>query len=276
MKMTSGRIAVLAVSTPFALALIGGTGYGLVALVGQSSFPVSYTIPVGAGGLSAQIDSGNLTLRQGGGNKAELTGTATYSLVRPSVGLSQDATQSIVSFDCGSSTGNCELSATLVVPRSAPVSLATGGGDLAISGFTGKLTLNTDGGNLNAGDLSGSIMQITSGGGDVTVDELVAGDPQVNTDGGNVNIGAVDAADGTFQTGGGDITLAFTQVPKNLRIYSDGGNIGLVLPATSARYSLSANSDGGNVNGLDSIPSGGTNSVTLNSGGGDITLSEGS
>jgi hypothetical protein len=274
MRMTPGRIAALAVGTPFALALIGWTGYGFVALAGQGSFPVAYAIPVGAGGVSAQINSGALTLRQGGADKAELTGTATYSLIRPSVGLSQDGTQSVVSFDCHTSTGNCELNATLVVPRQVAVTLSTDGGDLAVAGYTGDLTLNTDGGNLNAGQLGGAVMQIGTGGGDITVNQLTAANPQVQTDGGNVNIGAVDAADGTYQTGGGDITLAFTQVPKNLVIQSDGGNINLVLPTTGIRYDLSADADGGNVNVANSVITGGDarNSITLDSDGGDITV----
>jgi hypothetical protein len=275
MRMTSGRIAALAIGAPFALALIGWTGYGFVALVGQGSFPVSYTIPVGAGGVTAQINSGALTLRQGDVSAAQLTGTATYSLIRPSVSLTEDATQSIVGFDCHSSTGNCEFNATLVVPRRTAVTLSTDGGDLAVSGFAGDLTLNTDGGDLNAGDLSGAILQIGTAGGDVTVNQLAAGNPQVNTDGGNVNIDAVAAADGTYQTGGGDITLTFSQVPRNLRIESDGGNITLVLPATGTRYDLSANADGGNLNVVGSILTGGDgqNSITLDSGGGDITVS---
>jgi Fe-S cluster biogenesis protein NfuA len=274
MRMTPGRIAALAIGAPFALALICYSGFGLVTLVGQGSFPVAYTIPVGAGGVSAQINSGALTLRQGGVGTAQLTGTATYSLFRPSVSLSEIGTQSVVSFDCHSSTGNCELNATLVVPRQAPVSLSTDGGDLAVSGFTGDLTVNTDGGNVNAGDLAGGVIEFGTAGGDVTVNELTADNPQVNTDGGNVTIDAVNAADGLYQTGGGDITLTFTQVPKNLRIESDGGDINLVLPATDTRYDISANSDGGNLNVANSILTGGDarNSLTLDSGGGDINV----
>jgi Putative adhesin len=271
MHMTPGRVAALVLGVPVALSLIGWTGFNIVALAGKGSYPVSFTIPVRDGQVTAQIGGGNVDLRQQGtGAVARLTGTVHYSLFRPAVTADVTATSTIFGFDCDNEpAGNCGLDANLDVPVSTAVSLSTGGGDMSVSNFTGNLTLSTEGGDLTTGNLGGDL-QLNTGGGDLNSSAL-DGNLQVTADGGDVSANAVAAPTATVDSGGGDVTLTFTQVPKNLDITSDGGDIYVILPAGAARYSITANAEGGDISTVPSTASAG-NTIVANSGGGDITI----
>jgi hypothetical protein len=275
MHMTPGRIAALVLGVPVALSLIGWTGFNIVAQVGQGSFPVSYSIPVRDGQVSAQIDGGDINLRQEGtGTVARLTGTVRYSLFRPTVTAYVTATSTILGFDCNDNpAGNCGLNANLDVPVSTAVSLGTGGGDLAVPDFTGDLTLTTDGGDLTAGNLAGDL-QLDTGGGDLNASAL-GGNVKVTADGGDVSANAVSAPKTTVDSGGGDVTLTFTEVPRNLDITSEGGDVYVILPAGAARYSITANAEGGDISTVPSTASA-KNAIVANSSGGDITIIEAS
>jgi hypothetical protein len=143
LRMTPARALALAVGVPVLLALIGSAGFSVVAGIGQASFPVRDTIGVRHGQVTAQVNSGNVTLRQAAaGPDALLTGTARYSLVRATVTTSDSG----VDFSCPLHVGNCVLDTTLAVPARTGVSLSTFGGDVTVPRFTsGPLTLNTDG-----------------------------------------------------------------------------------------------------------------------------------
>src|ERR1700739_3754094 len=88
LRMTPGRWAALAVAVPVALALIGWTGFNLVSTVAQGGHPFSYAVPVQDGQVALTISAGNVTLRQGPGGSARLTGIVQYGLFRP--GISED------------------------------------------------------------------------------------------------------------------------------------------------------------------------------------------
>lgn len=270
LPMTPGRWFALFIGVPVLLALIGFTGLNFVALAGQASYRVHDSIPVRDGLITARINGGNVTLQQaaagaGQGRDAELTGTAHYSLFRQRISISG----STMSYMCGFALGDCSLQATLQVPARTAVSLFTLGGDATIPSFAGsQLTVNTDGGNLTAGSLAGNL-NLSTGGGDLTATKL-EGSASVRTDGGNLGIQAMEAVNPTISTGGGDVFLVCVTAPHNLQIKSDGGNVTLVLP--QGKYSVSTNADGGNVNNAVGSPSGATNLITVDSGGGDINI----
>jgi hypothetical protein len=272
LRVTPGRVAALALGIPVVLAMIGWTGFNVVALLGQSNYPVSLTIAPHDNQLTAQI-SADLTVRQSSqGNAAHLTGTAHYSLFKPPVNVDQTATSTSVNFDCHVPVGDCSLDASLVVPQGIDVSVSSLGSDMTIPEFTGNITLNTDGGTLSAGSLTGEL-QLTTSGGDLNATSLreTAGTSlQAKSDGGSINADSVVAASSDFESSGGDVNLTFTQVPRSLTINSDGGSVSLVLPR--GPYSFSTSSDGGTLNGQPSTP-GAQNSIMVDSSGGDINIS---
>jgi hypothetical protein len=271
LRMTPGRAVALAIGVPVLFALIGATGFSAIAGIGQASFPVRDTIPIRDSQVSAQVNSGNITLRPvAAGPDALLTGTARYSLVRATVTTSG----SNVNFNCPLHVGNCVLDATLAVPARTGVSLSTFGGDVTVPRFTDEpLTLNTDGGNVTAAALDGPV-NLSTGGGDVTASAL-GGSLRAVSDGGNLNIQDMDSADANIQSGGGDVSLVYDATPDSLQVNSDGGNITLVVPP--GRYNLQTNDDGGSLSQSSAVvddPSA-ANTIVLDSGGGNITIRSG-
>ena len=270
--MTPARRTALALGVPVLLGIIGFTSLSATAQIGQESFPVHETFPVRDGQVSMDLQSGSITLRQAasgtnGPGTAELTGTGHYYLWRPAVTTSGDT----VRYHCPLlALGNCDLDGTLQVPASTAIGLSTAGGDVAVPSFTAsKLTLNTDGGNINAGDLDGHI-SLRSSGGDVTVATL-AGSLDASLDGGNLQVANMTAATASIQSSGGDITLAYTAAPDSLRITSDGGNVNLDLPR-GGQYRVDVQATGGNVtNTIGDDPSA-TRTIIVHTSGGDITI----
>lgn len=252
LPLTRARRVALAVGVPLCLAFVANTGLNIVANVGRASFPLNYSIPASAGRVGVTLGGGNVLLQQvAGGGPARLTGTAHYSLVRPHLTQKVTAGSATFGYSCDFPFGNCGLDATLRVPRLTAVSVSTGGGDVTADGTTGAVTLST-------------------GGGGVTVDQA-AGDLTLHTAGGDIQATAVAAAEVSADTGGGDVSIVFTQVPRDVQVRTDGGNITITVPG-NASYHVTASTAGGDVS--NSVPenSSSPNVITATSGGGNVTI----
>jgi hypothetical protein len=314
LRMTPGRWVALAVAVPVALALIGWTGFSLVASVARGSYPFSHTFPVRDGQVALNINAGDITLRQApASSTARLTGTVQYGLVRPDISYFTTSTSANVNLNCSGVNTNCGVSANLDVPARTGVTLwsnggditasgfssgmtlwaaggnvnvanlagnlqlDTGGGDLTANGLAGGLQIGTEGGNVNAGDWAGTgTTRLDTGGGDLSVNGL-AGDIQLSTEGGNVDAVGVTSRTVNMQSGGGDVNLTFTQVPQNLTITAEGGNITVILPPGTTKYDISTpDLAGGNTNYPSSlVDPKSPEKITIDSGGGDVTISQG-
>jgi hypothetical protein len=273
LPVTPARRAWLAIGVPVCLVLVGWAGLSLVALIGQGQFTVSHDIPASTGRVNVNVSSGSILLQEVAGDRAKLTGTAHYSLIRPSFTTHVTAAGTDFGLSCGNlPVGNCYLNATISVPRGTPTSVYTGGGNATAIGTTGDVALTSDGGNVSADRVSGDLT-LDTGGGNVSADQ-VSGDLTVNTDGGNIAAAVITAARITASTGGGNITVVFTSVPENVEVNTDGGNITIVVPPGSTRYNLTEHADGGTTSGRIPTDSTSPNVITATSGGGNITVSE--
>ncbi|HXW86901.1 MAG TPA: DUF4097 family beta strand repeat-containing protein [Streptosporangiaceae bacterium] len=310
LRMTPGRWVAVAFAVPIALALIGWTGFSFVGLVARNSYPFTYPVQVHDGQVALNVSGGNVTLRQALGPSALLTGTVQYDLIRP--GLTERMSASgldVGVVNCLGVGSGCGLNAALDVPARTGVELWSDGGDISVSGFTSSLTLWAQGGNITASNLSGDL-RLDTGGGDVAGSGLT-GDVQVTADGGNINVGDVggtvrldtgggDLAGSGFsgplqllaeggnislnavasqqvnaQSGGGDVSLVFTQVPTDLQITAAGGNVTVVLPPGGAKYNIVTQADGGNVSYPGALASSSSpDTITIDSGGGDISIAQ--
>ena len=314
LRMTPGRWVVLAVGVPVALALIGWTGFSLITTVARGSYPFSYAIPLQDGHVAVNINAGDVTLREAPGNStAQLTGTVQYGLIRPGISESITPTGANIGMSCDGISTDCGMSANLDVPARAAVTLWSNGGNITASGFSSGMTLWAGGGDVNATNLAGDLqldtgggnltgtgltgtIQIGAEGGDVQVGNLdstgtiridtgggnltangLTGNLQLATEGGDVDASGVASGVVGMNSGGGDVTLTFTQVPQNLQITAEGGNVTVLLPPGSTKYDISTpDTAGGNV----SYPSSLFNPksphvITIDSGGGDISVSQG-
>lgn len=313
--MTPGRWVALAVGVPVALALIGWTGFSLVTTVARGSYPFSYAIPVRDGQVAVNINAGDVTLQQalGASTTARLTGTVQYGLIRPGISENTTPTGANIGMDCNGINTDCGMSASLDVPAQTAVTLWSNGGNITASGFSNGMTLSAAGGNVNATNLAGNVQldsgggdlaangltgtlqiateggnidgdnwagngttRVDTGGGDLTVNGLT-GNFQMSAEGGNVDASGVASALVGMDSGGGDVTLALTQVPQNLQITTEGGNVTVILPLGSTIYDISTpDNQGGNVSYPQSLVSStSTHKITIDSGGGNITISQG-
>jgi Toastrack DUF4097 len=313
--MTPGRWVALAVGVPVALALIGWTGFSLVTTVARGSYPFSYAIPVQDGQVAVNINAGDVTLQEAPETRttARLTGTVQYGLVRPGISESITPTGANIGMDCNGINTNCGMSASLDVPPQTAVTLWSNGGNITASGFSSGMTLSAAGGNVTATNLAGALQldsgggdlsangltgtlqiateggnvngdewagtgttRVDTGGGDMTVNGLT-GNFQMSTEGGNVDASGVASALVGMDSGGGNVTLALTQVPQNLQITAEGGNVTVILPLGSTTYDISTpDNQGSTVSIPQSLVSpSSTHKITIDSGGGDITISQG-
>jgi hypothetical protein len=315
LRMTPGRWVALAVAVPVALALIGWTGFSLVSALARGSYPFSYQVPVQDGQVAVNVNAGAVTLREASGSGAAwLTGTVQYGLVRPGISEFTTPTGTSVGVNCGDVTNtSCDVNATLDVPAKTGVTLWSNGGDVTASGFSGGMTLLAAGGNVDASDLSGDLrldtgggdltgtgltgaIQVTTEGGNVEASNLnstgtmrfdtgggdlngngFTGNLQLITEGGNVGTNGMVSQHVVVQSGGGDVTLAFARIPQSLQITAEGGNVTVILPPGDTKYAVSTpDTSGGNVSYPSSlVNSNSPHKITIDSGGGDITISQG-
>jgi hypothetical protein len=308
-RMTPGRWVTLALAVPVALALIGWTAFGFVGLVARGSYSFSLPVPVHDGQTTVNVNGGNVTLRQTPGGAAQLTGSVQYGLFRPGLTDTVSSNGLSAGVSCDGLASNCETNATLNLPTQTALSLYTLGGDVQAGSYLGHLMLSTDGGNVNADSLGGNLViyteggdltsnvltgtiqartdggnvnaadltgtvQVSTQGGDLT-SNVMSGNLQFFTAGGNVNGNSVSARQVYVQSQGGDVTLVFTVAPANLQILSGGGNVNVVLPPGDTKYNLVTSPAGGNDSYPQSLVSATShNAITIDSAGGDITVTE--
>jgi hypothetical protein len=271
LRMTPGRWVALAIGVPIALAMIAVSAFSLITGIGQASFPFSRSVPVQDGHLVASTGGGDVTVRQDqtSSSTARLTGTVQYSLVRPRL----TGTGGDLHLACRLLTGNCGLNATLDVPLDTTVQLTSEGGNMQVNGLQRDVTLNSDGGDVAVSGLGGNA-NVSTGGGNVDASDL-AHTLQLSTDGGDVDGNGLSAPYVTTYSGGGNVTLVFTSVPANLKIVSDGGDISIVLPRDNTRYAIAETPDGGDYSASVPVGSSSAHAITVNSGGGNISIAEG-
>lgn len=270
LRMTPGRWATLAIGVPIALVLIGWSAFSLVSGLGRASFPVSATIPVQNGRLAASTGGGDITVHQGrvSGGPARLTGTVEYSLIRPRFTVSGSG----IGLHCRLPTGNCQLNATLDVPSHTAVDLSTGGGNMQVSGIQDNVTLDSSGGEVGISGIGGRA-DVLTGGGNLTASDL-GGVLTFTTSGGDVGGSGLFSRHVTTGSGGGNVTLVFTSVPDYVNVSSSGGEISIVVPRGNTSYSIKSTASGGNYGASVPTSSGSRHTIQVDSGGGNISITE--
>ena len=107
LPLTRARRIALVIGVPLCLLLTGYIGLSLIADVGQGHFPVNYAFPAGTGKATVSVSGGDVTVRQAAGTEARLTGTATYSLIRPDLKTRHIRGGVVIRYNCMVPAGNC-------------------------------------------------------------------------------------------------------------------------------------------------------------------------
>lgn len=150
----------------------------------------------------------------------------------------------------------------VTVPHRFNVDAETAGGNIAVDNMDGRVKLNTSGGNLSLGRITGKVDAHTSGG-NIALDGSDA-DVVVNTSGGNISLGrvggtvrattsggniSVDEVNGeiTAKTSGGQISARLARQPAaDCLLRTSGGSITVYL-ADNVSVDLEAETSAGRV-----------------------------
>jgi len=271
LPLTPGRRAALALGVPVCLVVVLAIAFNVVAAIGRASIPVRYALPAGAAGVSVSTSGGDLSLRQATSGQASLTGTASYSLIRPHLTRQFTAGQDVIGYSCPMPLGDCGLDGTLSVPSGTHVSIATGGGNVSAVGTNGQVSISTGGGDLTANQMAGDLT-LSTGGGNITATTVTATQFSADTGGGNITASAVSSSQVIADTGGGDVEIVFTTVPHNVQVSTGGGNVTIIVPPGTAEYHVTATPTGGTLTNDLPQNSASTNQITATTSGGNITL----
>ncbi|HSZ38506.1 MAG TPA: DUF4097 family beta strand repeat-containing protein [Trebonia sp.] len=298
-SMTPAQRVILLLGVPATLALVAWTGYSIVASTAQGSYTSGYTAPITGRALTMNLDGGDVDVQGGAATgSARLTQIVSYGLTRPDVqpalSVSHGAAGTSISFASYSYSDNFAISGAAGVPARTAVTVSTNGGNATIGGIAAPASASTNGGNVTVSGLTDGGM-LSSGGGDITATgvtggttmltgggsvyaDQVSGNLEMSTQGGNVQATGLATPDLSVDSGGGYVTLTLTTAPKNLQVDTEGGSVTLILPPGSGPYDVkvnatSANAPNGTVSDTVTSSPSAKNLITVNSGGGDVTIS---
>ena len=145
------------------------------------------------------------------------------------------------------------------IPSKFNLDLSSGGGNVSVNGnINGKVDASTGGGNISINDVAQKLSAST-GGGNISVGSI-NGETELSTGGGNIKVKDVNSKV-EVSTGGGNISIG--NIGGNGEVSTAGGNISVGKVSGSAEL----NTAGGNVS-LD----GATGKAEVNTAGGNITL----
>ncbi|HLF20031.1 MAG TPA: DUF4097 family beta strand repeat-containing protein [Bacteroidota bacterium] len=163
------------------------------------------------------------------------------------------------------------------VPSEFNVNVNTTGGNAIVNDrLKGNFKVDTDGGNVEMGEIVGQV-EVRSSGGNIKAAK-VDGDARLKTNGGNITV-KMTTGELSVESGGGNIRI--DAVGKKLKLTTGGGNITLGdIGATADVRTGGGNLDVGKVTARMKLVSGGgnigvngaTDHIFLKTGGGNVKL----
>jgi hypothetical protein len=207
------------------------SGSSGTAILGTHRATTVYTIssPVSALVVLSQI--GNVTVTGGTGSTASVTEEVTYSSQPPSTTRTVDAGTLNVGYTCPVEFV-CSVAYDIQVPRAATVQVTADAGKIVLTGLAGQVTAKADVGLINATDLTGGSVSLTTGVGAITADFAVAPDTiQAVTRVGAINLQVPSAASYTVTANAtvGQATIQIPQSPSAAHTISAMTDVGAIV-----------------------------------------------
>jgi len=212
------------------LLLVGceGISVGRYSEVEERSFDVD-----GAQSLSLGSFGGNVTVRAGEGSTITVVATKRArrekDLDAIALRFTEPGGELRIKAEKPGYLGNVSVDFEITAPRGIRANVATGGGNLEITGMDRAVDATTGGGNIDISETGGEVSAVT-GGGNVTVSDA-AGATKVTTGGGNIDVRDVSGSIEVL-TGGGNIEYR-GQPQGGCDFNTGGGNIKLRLNSDS-------------------------------------------
>lgn len=222
--------------------------FACVAVVfgGEKKFERKFTVS-GGGLLTLETDAGDVRVSPGTGNEVQVSVAIKgrdRDLDKFEVTAEQSGTDVRIRGTMKKGgfwhSTDLDVSYMITVPNDYRTDLHTSGGDLEVSGLSGRVKGETSGGNVRLSAITGPVDVETSGG-DMRA-EKVTGDVKLETSGGDITIagasGTVDA-----ETSGGNVTLG--DITGKVRAETSGGNI--TIKVLGDNKGIHAETSGGNI-----------------------------
>ncbi|WP_432976208.1 hypothetical protein [Dactylosporangium sp. CA-233914] len=180
-----------------------------------------------------EVDSegGTISIKAGSGPTIKVTETAKYKSDKPGRKQSLDGGELILG-SAGCPNSDCSISYEVEIPSTLSVRLDSSGGRIMLTGLTGLIDVQSDGGGVSGENLA---------------------PPELNA-----------------RTGGGPVDIKIAQAPDRVDIDSGGGNVNLRL--TTDSYALQAELDGGKQTGTIKTDNASTHKVRIATGGGSLSF----
>ncbi|HAG73348.1 MAG TPA: hypothetical protein DCL66_14215 [Gammaproteobacteria bacterium] len=174
-------------------------------------------------------------------------------------------------------SSSSNISFRVSVPKQYSVELETGGGPIEVADLIGNVTVDTSGGSIQIGKISGGDVKADTSGGSIDIQD-VDGNVEADTSGGRITIGNV-TGDVIADTSGGGISIG--NVQGDMFANTSGGHItvgqgagrveldtsGGTIRAGWALGPIIVDTSGGNI-----ILEGSETSVKADTSGGNITV----
>jgi hypothetical protein len=206
--------------------------------------------------LEVSISNGNISISTWDKDQAYIKARNINSDDLNNLKIEQQGNKVVVEFKGQDSD---DFYVEISIPSKFNLDLSTGGGNISVNGnINGKVESSTGGGNIDLNDV-GDKLSVSTGGGNISVGN-VNGESEISTGGGNISVGDVKSK-AEVSTGGGNILIG--NIGGNGEVSTAGGNISVGKVSGSAELSTA----GGNIN-LD----GATGKVEVSTAGGNISL----
>ncbi|GAA3288477.1 hypothetical protein Dvina_43105 [Dactylosporangium vinaceum] len=192
-----------------------------------NSFEVKDDVSV----VEVDSEGGTITVKAGAGATIKVTETAAFKSDKPGRKQKLEGGELILGSG-GCPKNDCSISYVVEMPSTLTARLDSSGGRIELTGLTGLIDVQSDGGA-------------------VTGDALAPPEFQA-------------------RTGGGPVDVKVTQAPDRIDIDSGGGNVNLRL--TKDGYALTADLDGGNQSGTIKQDAGSSHKVKIATGGGSLAF----
>ena len=216
--------------------------------------------------LDVSISQGNINITTNSGNEVKVLAQNIEEDELKLLTMEQKSGKIEIKFR-GEDSDEFELG--LTIPSEMNMDVSTGGGNISVKGdIKGTVSASTGGGNITAGNIFGKT-EFSTAGGNISVGDI-NGDAELSSAGGDMKAGSING-NAEISTAGGNISV--TSINKLAELSTAGGNItidkvGGKIVASTAGGNITV----GEVYGSADISTAGGN-IILESAGGEVEAS---
>lgn len=187
--------------------------------------------------LIVELEQGNISVSTWDKSEVKILGKNIDDDEMSLLKMEQSSGKLEIKFE-GDDSDNFSLN--LTVPSDMQMNLSTGGGNIEMNDdIKNEVKIATGGGNISTKNIFAEV-SITTGGGNIKIDD-VNGDVNIATAGGDIKIGSVNGK-ANVKTAGGNIKVG--TINSNANISTAGGNVSVSSIGGNAEVSTA----GGNIN----------------------------